>query len=426
MLSIVQEAFTKAKNLTPEDKQEVLQSNMSELKQSWDNFTENVQNTVDLLKSALSKWEDHKERVAAFEKWLTTTEEQLSVEPDTHGELSEMKTILDGLKNLSKQIEHKGNDDLQRLMSDAQDLNSWAKTPSKADDMNSLQSRWEKVKAQCDEHIENFNGEMNDYNGYYQKLQDAEKWLLQISFQLMAHNSLYITNRDQTQEQIDQHEILMAEIQKYQANIDDLTAKGHNQIARYETSSPKIRSVVETQLKNVQDSYDSLLNTSVQIRNRLQESLAKFEEYENILDSIQKNLEEYEVSIGELDEPATTLDMAKAQLKTGQTLHNKLQGEKSRLAVAVQACESATASISRPSSPLEPHIPQIPEKELLVRGKLEDLIDQVNQSMIFFFNLVQTFAFELSKSIISNTFHCLLHLTQSDSINSEWCFDHCQ
>lgn len=381
MLSIVQEAFTKAKNLTPEDKQEVLQSNMSELKQSWDNFTENVQNTVDLLKSALSKWEDHKERVAAFEKWLNTTEEQLSVEPDTHGELSEMKTILDGLKNLSKQIEDKGNDDLQRLMSDAQDLNSWAKTPSKADDMHSLQARWEKVKAQCDERIENLNGEMNDYNGYYQKLQDAEKWLLQISFQLMAHNSLYITNRDQTQEQIDQHEILMAEIQKYQANIDDLKAKGHNQIARYEASSPKIRSIVETQLKNVQDSYDSLLNTSVQIRNRLQESLAKFEEYENILDSIQKNLEEYEVSIGELDEPATTLDMAKTQLKTGQTLHNKLQGEKSRLAVAVQACESATASISRPSSPLEPHIPQIPEKELLVRGKLEDLIDQVKYSL---------------------------------------------
>lgn len=350
---------------------------MSELRKSWDNFTENVQNTVELLKSALSKWEDHKDRVTAFEKWLTNTEEQLSVEPDTHGELSEMKTNLDGLKNLSKQIEDKGNDDLQRLVSDAQDLNSWAKTPNKADDINSLQVRWEKVNTQCDEHIQNLNAEMNDYNAYYQKLQDAEKWLLQISFQLMAHNSLYITNREQTQEQIDQHEILMIEIQKYQSNIDDLKAKGHNQIARYETNSPKIRSIVETQLKNVQDSYDSLLNTSVQIRNRLQESLAKFEEYENILASIQKNLEEHEAAIGELDEPAITLDMAKNQLKSGQTLHNKLQGEKSRLAIAVQACESATASISRPSSPLEPHIPQIPEKELLVRGKLEDLIDQV-------------------------------------------------
>lgn len=95
------------------------------------------------------------------------------------------------------------------------------------------------------------------------------------------------------------------------------------------------------------------------------------------MDSIQKNLEGYESSIGDLDEPATTLEMARDQLKTSQMLHNKLQGEKSRLAQAVQACETATASISRPSSPLEPHIPQIPEKELLIQGKLEDLIDQV-------------------------------------------------
>lgn len=62
-----------------------------------------------------------------------------------------------------------------------------------------------------------------------------------------------------------------------------------------------------------------------------------------------------------------------------QELHNKLQMEKSRLAAAVQACEAATASISRPSSPLEASIHPIPERELTVRAKLEDLIDQVRR-----------------------------------------------
>lgn len=381
MLNIVQDAFTKATNLTPEDQQDALKSNMSELKKSWEQFTDNIQNAVDLVKSALNKWEDHNEKVSAFEKWLDNTEEQLSIEPNTHGELSEMKTLLDGLKHLSKRIKEKDHEELQYLKNDAIDLSAWAKSPKKVDDMNNLQARFEKVSTRCDDCIQNLAAEINDHNDYYQKLQDAEKWLLQISFQLMAHNSLYITNRDQTQEQIDQHDILMNEIQKYQSNIDDLKAKGYNQIARYEPTSPKIRSIVETQLKNVQDSYDSLLNTSVQIRNRLQESLAKFEEYENILDTIQKNLEDYESEIGDLDEPATTLAMARDQLKVGQALNGKLQGEKSRLAFAVQACETATASISRPSSPLEPQIPQIPEKELLVRGKLEDLIDQVRREL---------------------------------------------
>lgn len=65
-------------------------------------------------------------------------------------------------------------------------------------------------------------------------------------------------------------------------------------------------------------------------------------------------------------------------------MHNKLQAEKSRLAVAVQACEAATASISRPSSPRDILPPPIPIRELEVRARLEDFIDQV----CFVFSLI--------------------------------------
>ena len=58
-------------------------------------------------------------------------------------------------------------------------------------------------------------------------------------------------------------------------------------------------------------------------------------------------------------------------------MHNKLQAEKGRLAVAVQACEAAAACISRPSSPQDTVPPPIPDRELAVRARLEDLIDQV-------------------------------------------------
>jgi hypothetical protein len=73
-----------------------------------------------------------------------------------------------------------------------------------------------------------------------------------------------------------------------------------------------------------------------------------------------------------------------------QSLHNKLQAEKSRLAVAVQACEAAAACISRPSSPQDAMPPPVPDRELEVRARLEDLIDQVltdllTLSLLFFF-----------------------------------------
>lgn len=378
LLGLVQDAFTKATNLTPEDKQDALRANMNDLRTGWDNFTTNIQNTQDLLKSALSRWEEHAEQKNRFDKWLNETEAILAVVPDTRGELSEMKTSLERFKHLNGEISSKGKE-LDHLVDENRQLSAWTSAPTESENIQKLQQRWEKVKSDCDERVKSLDVEVADYNAYSQKLQEAEKWLLQVSFQLMAHNSLYITNREQTQDQINQHENLLNEIQKYQLNLDDLKAKGQCQIERYEPTSPAIRGTIETQLRNIQDSYDSLLNTSVQIRNRLQDSLAKFEEYENTLDSIGNNLNEYEPIIStDLEQPATTLEMAQDQLKLAQSLHNKLQAEKSRLALAVQACEAATASISRPSSPLEATIQQIPEKELMVRAKLEDLIDQVN------------------------------------------------
>lgn len=377
LLGMVQDAFTKATNVTPEDRQDDLRENMSTLRESWEHFTMNVQEILDVLKSALNRFDEFNDAKQRFERWLTETEQTLQAMPDTKGELSEMKTMLERFKHLQEQITAKHND-LDHLTGEAKELSSWSRAATQMEEISKLEARWEKLDAECKRRIQIVESEMSQYNSYHQKLQEAEKWLLQVSFQLMAHNSLYITNREQTQEQINQHEILLDDIQKYQHNLDDLRAKGNVQIERYEQYSPTIRGTIETQLKNIQDSYNSLLNTSIQIRNRLHESLAKFQEYENTIDSIMNNLENYEpIIVTELDEPATDLAMAQKQLKLAQSLHTKLQGEKSRLAVAVQACEAATASISRPSSPLETAMQPIPEKELMVRAKLEDLIDQV-------------------------------------------------
>lgn len=350
---------------------------MSSLRDDWDKFTMEVNNTLAQLKLAISRWEDYSDSKTRLEKWIQTTETNLAKIPDTKGELSEMKTMLERFRHLKDEITSKRSD-LDRLSSEATELSSWSKCPTQLEEINRLQARWDQLNVNCDLRVKDLESEINDYNSYHQSLQDAEKWLLQISFQLMAHNSLYITNRDQTKEQISQHEALLDDVQKYQSNLDDLNAKGKNQIDRYVKTTPYIRNTIETQLKNIQESYNSLLNTSVQIRNRLQDSLAKFQEYEDTLDGILKNLDEYEPIITtELDEPATNLEMAQEQLQCAQNLHNKLQNEKSRLAIAVQACEAATASISRPSSPLDTTQQPIPEKELMVRARLEDLIDQV-------------------------------------------------
>ena len=40
------------------------------------------------------------------------------------------------------------------------------------------------------------------------RLQECEKWVLQMSFKLMAHNTLNVASPEATQQQIDQHQVL--------------------------------------------------------------------------------------------------------------------------------------------------------------------------------------------------------------------------
>ena len=76
-----------------------------------------------------------------------------------------------------------------------------------------------------------------------------------------------------------------------------------------------------------------------------------------------------------------------------QGIHNRLQNEKSRLATAIQACEAATASISRPTSPLEEIDGVGQKRELEAKLKLEDLIDQVRQEFCCFVFQILCFLF---------------------------------
>lgn len=96
--------------------------------------------------------------------------------------------------------------------------------------------------------------------------------------------------------------------------MDDLKYKGNSQIQRYVTSTPSIQSTVEQQLSNIQDSYNSLYNTAQQIKARLEESLLKFKQYEDMLESILSNLDNYQPLMNKTVDENWSLEETKEQL----------------------------------------------------------------------------------------------------------------
>lgn len=106
--------------------------------------------------------------------------------------------------------------------------------------------------------------------------------------------------------------------------LDDLKSKGTAQIHRYVTSTPSIQSIVEQQLNNIQDSYNSLYNTAQQIKARLEESLLKFKQYEDMLESIWSNLDDYQPLMSKSINENWSLEEAQEQLTTYRVKINSL------------------------------------------------------------------------------------------------------
>lgn len=372
---MLQTAYEKASSVLPEDRQGKLFELMMEAKGKWESLNGALQRKHFDLQHALNAWQEFKGKKERLDKWLQELVGKMEglKAIERKGELSELKTLLERYKSHQQDLHVRVNE-LEGMYDEARKLGA------NIEDIDKMKETWTNLKTVSEDAIKQLEDEILEHNNYNQTMQDIEKWLLQSSFQLMARNSVPILNRQQAQEQIKQHEVLMNEIQKYQKNIDDLNGKGEQRIRRYESVAPVVRENVEKQLHNIQDSYKSLLQTSVQIRNRLQDSLNKFLDYERTLESIERNLAEYEnVLQKEFQTPAGSLEMAQNQMKLAQNLQSKLNGEKGRLAVAVQACETAASdTTSRSNSPQDTPVQVIPELEAEVRAKLENQLDRVS------------------------------------------------
>lgn len=104
--------------------------------------------------------------------------------------------------------------ELDHLLEEGAELAKCAGKDDVVKETKEFEKRWNNLDETCKGRRESVEKEIQEHSSYQQSLQETEKWLLQISFQLMAHNSLYITNREQTLEQIVQHDALLGEIQK--------------------------------------------------------------------------------------------------------------------------------------------------------------------------------------------------------------------
>lgn len=207
----MQEVFTKALSNTLAVERDGLVNAMEELRNSWNSLNIDLNSVIAHLKSLQARWEENNEAKDNLKKWLASVESKINEKHDFIADVGEMKTLLERLNHTINVIDEKEMD-FNHIIMETEELSKFCKNNNLNSDIKQLKTRKNILKEKTLKHKDNLENEILQHSNYLQALQESEKWLLQISFQLMAHNSLYITNRQQTQEQIKHHQVLLNEI----------------------------------------------------------------------------------------------------------------------------------------------------------------------------------------------------------------------
>lgn len=206
LMNVMMDSFTKALSASQANQQESFREEIATLRANWDQLNIGLNNTVSQLKGAINRWEEFREACTRTEQWLTGIEQTLVDYPQSKGEVGEMKTLMERLKSQQMELERR-KADLDHLKREAGELSTWCNDTQCVTTVDKLHNKWNELAVVATSYHSRLEEEVQEYNAYHQALQDTEKWILQTSFHLMAHNSMYITTREQTEVQTTKHNV---------------------------------------------------------------------------------------------------------------------------------------------------------------------------------------------------------------------------
>ncbi|XP_074648980.1 muscle-specific protein 300 kDa-like isoform X3 [Tubulanus polymorphus] len=327
------------RNCSPEGKKKI-QGMMDKLREAWDTLHGNINICSTNLEKSLLKYNEYEECYDLILKWMLDTENLLLADPERKVELLDKKQQLDKYKAIQTDINYhaKQIEDLTEVASQIQTTRPDKEVNKSIGEMT---QNYDKLKKRSNEIVDQLQKAYDEHQDYHDTVQDTEKWILQKSFQVMSHNGLNVGSMELTEKQITKHAALMREIAAYQSNIDSVK-KTANQLIKSNDRNPQLESSINSELDNLQDSYSALQATAGQIKDRLQDTLEKWQEYQKSLDKTEKFMDKDLAVwwVGKRRPQADSIEHAHIQMHESKEMLQKLQGMKQDLQAAANRCEN--------------------------------------------------------------------------------------
>uniref|UniRef100_T1KSM6 KASH domain-containing protein n=1 Tax=Tetranychus urticae TaxID=32264 RepID=T1KSM6_TETUR len=377
--SLISSATELAARLSSEDDKLGTQAKaqLDQAKDKFDQITSQLNGEVKSLTRQLDRYEEYNTNLDSLAQWLKDNPEVFESTLSCKGDLFELKATADKLKILSTGID-KNSSSLTKLREEV------GSDPRLGARIDSLIDQYNQAASNVASLLNKIEHDTNRIQSYQQLLQSIEKWLLQQSYQLMAHLSLSINTLSQCRSELAKHRKILNDIETYGA-LEELRTLGEEIVTECGYDREKMMS----QYNNLKETFEALIGQGKRIEAQLNYALEKFEIYEQTLARCESILNERMGKDIRMEFPP--LQEAVEELEKAKSVHDKLYEAKSELQAAIQGCSEATAAVSRPPSPEIP-INQglmIPEREVEIKCRLEDSLDYVKQQITSIQELIE-------------------------------------
>ncbi|XP_041353316.1 nesprin-1-like isoform X4 [Gigantopelta aegis] len=365
---------------TSKEGKKLIEEQVTDLTNDWEKLNDLIHEGSNMLEGVQQRWHEYEEYYGSIVKWLADMENILRQEPEAKTTLAEKKTLQDKYKLILQDI-----DTHHRLVNELADrvanLEALCSNPEVSASLADIENRYEAVRTKARQMVDTTQNAYEDHLEFHEAQQEAEKWLLQMSYRLMSHNSLNVSSLEMTQRQIDKHRVLLREIEDYRHTLDQVNRKGQQLIAS-NRFVPQLAQQIQSQIQNLEESYSNLELTARQIRDRLNDVFQKWQQYKDLLDTamnfLQDDLPSW-LQDNEADVP-DTLEEAQSQRESTQSMLDKLTQMKQELTNSSVRCENLGSmdSLDQTEAALTDSIAQLADK---VNGMIHEAINQVEKRL---------------------------------------------
>ncbi|XP_061667964.1 nesprin-1 isoform X8 [Syngnathoides biaculeatus] len=208
---------------------------------------------------------EFQERYRAQAQWLVETKALLCSLPEPKAELYQRRGQLTKYKALLQMVQTHDTS-VRSVVEKGDALLASVHYPSVRDKMNRLQKDYADLRNTATAHVAHLEAQVREQEVYHNQLQDAERWLLQMSSRMVTPDPSVSRSLEAATEQLARHKAIMEEIAGFEDGLAALKQLGEHLVRGCdERVQGRLRQQVHAHQQGTRDSYSAICSTAQRV-----------------------------------------------------------------------------------------------------------------------------------------------------------------